>query len=159
MKRRIEAATDFLVGTIGEPGEREFYLQLRNGNEFLSFATEKSQVIALVDRFNLMLKDLKTRGIVFEASELPQLNLPLISEFVVVEMAISWNLELKRVLLDLYDQDRVNHVEAFLTPNNVSSFCNLANRVVASGRPICPFCALPINRDGHLCPRANGYRR
>mgnify|MGYP000079238776 CR=1 FL=1 len=31
--------------------------------------------------------------------------------------------------------------------------------LVAAGRPLCPFCTSPIDPKGHLCPRANGYRR
>jgi hypothetical protein len=31
--------------------------------------------------------------------------------------------------------------------------------VVAAGRQPCPFCAFPIDPQGHLCARANGYRR
>ncbi|MSY75448.1 MAG: DUF3090 family protein, partial [Actinobacteria bacterium] len=31
--------------------------------------------------------------------------------------------------------------------------------VVSAGRPACPFCSLPVDPNGHLCPRANGYRR
>jgi hypothetical protein len=23
----------------------------------------------------------------------------------------------------------------------------------------CPFCGIPIDPNGHLCPRSNGYRR
>ena len=159
MKRRFESAENFLVGTIGEPGEREFYLQFFNESAALAFAIEKQQVAALVERMNLILKDLKSRGILFKTTELPSLELPLISEFEISEIAISWNLDLKRVLIDLADEDRANQVEIFITADNVASFIKLALTVIASGRAVCPFCALPINRDGHLCPRANGYRR
>ena len=38
-------------------------------------------------------------------------------------------------------------------------FAERAQRVVAAGRPPCPFCNLPLDPDGHLCPRQNGYRR
>ena len=31
--------------------------------------------------------------------------------------------------------------------------------VVAAGRPACPFCTLPLDPDGHICPRQNGFRR
>jgi hypothetical protein len=27
--------------------------------------------------------------------------------------------------------------------------------VVAAGRPACLFCGLPVNIDGHACPRMN----
>lgn len=159
MKRRFEEAKNLLVGTIGEPGEREFYLQFFNENAALSFLIEKQQVAALVDRLNLILKDLKSRGISFAQHPLPDLELPLISEFVISEISISWSLDLKRVLIDLSDEDRANQVEVFITADNVTSFIKLALSVISAGRAICPFCALPINRDGHLCPRANGYRR
>lgn len=41
----------------------------------------------------------------------------------------------------------------------VKGFCLRAEQVVSSGRSACPFCNLPMNITGHLCPRANGYRR
>jgi len=34
-----------------------------------------------------------------------------------------------------------------------------ASAVVSAGRPPCPFCNQPLEPSGHICPRANGYRR
>ena len=39
------------------------------------------------------------------------------------------------------------------------AFAKRALAVVSAGRPPCPFCANPLDPDGHVCPRANGYRR
>ncbi|MBL8928898.1 MAG: DUF3090 domain-containing protein [Kineosporiaceae bacterium] len=39
------------------------------------------------------------------------------------------------------------------------AFAKRALAVVAAGRPPCPFCAGPLDADGHICPRSNGYRR
>ena len=39
------------------------------------------------------------------------------------------------------------------------SFAARAESVVAAGRASCPFCGGPVDADGHLCPRANGFRR
>jgi uncharacterized repeat protein (TIGR03847 family) len=36
-------------------------------------------------------------------------------------------------------------------------FARRAARVVASGRPPCPFCGQPLNPEGHVCIRSNGY--
>ena len=36
-------------------------------------------------------------------------------------------------------------------------FIARANDVVAAGRPPCPLCGLPLNPEGHICPRQNGY--
>ncbi len=38
-------------------------------------------------------------------------------------------------------------------------FAKRALDLVAAGRRPCPFCNLPLDPEGHLCPRANGYRR
>lgn len=39
------------------------------------------------------------------------------------------------------------------------AFAQRAAAVVGAGRPPCPFCGLPLDATGHLCPRQNGYRR
>lgn len=46
-----------------------------------------------------------------------------------------------------------------LTPAMARSFATRAESVVAAGRAPCPFCGGPIDPEGHLCPRANGFRR
>ena len=159
MRRRFEDTHNFIVGTIGEPGEREFYLQFKSGAQILSFAIDKSQVMALVERFLILLKDLKSRGISYRSTNLSDLQVPLISEFTIAEMSISWNLDAKKVLIDLYNEDKSEKIEALFTPDQIDSFCKLASEVISAGRPLCPFCSLPIDKSGHLCPRANGYRR
>lgn len=39
------------------------------------------------------------------------------------------------------------------------SFAKRAMEVVNAGRPPCPLCSLPLDPEGHVCPRQNGYRR
>lgn len=39
------------------------------------------------------------------------------------------------------------------------AFAARARRVVEAGRPQCPFCGNPMEPTGHLCVRANGFRR
>lgn len=46
-----------------------------------------------------------------------------------------------------------------MPPAMARSFAARAESVVGAGRPPCPFCGGPMDPDGHLCPRANGYRR
>jgi succinyl-CoA synthetase beta subunit len=49
----------FVVGTIGAPGEREFYFQIRQGSHLVTLATEKSQASALADRIATMTSEVK----------------------------------------------------------------------------------------------------
>ena len=50
-------------------------------------------------------------------------------------------------------------LQAIISIPQIRGFVNLANQVISAGREPCPFCGLPININGHLCPRANGYKR
>ncbi|MEZ5191238.1 MAG: DUF3090 family protein [Nocardioides sp.] len=46
-----------------------------------------------------------------------------------------------------------------LAAGQARAFVERAGRVVAAGRPSCPFCGEPVSPEGHLCVRANGFRR
>jgi uncharacterized repeat protein (TIGR03847 family) len=46
-----------------------------------------------------------------------------------------------------------------LTLAQADAFAKRTAAVVGAGRLPCPFCGIPIDPTGHLCPRANGYRR
>jgi uncharacterized repeat protein (TIGR03847 family) len=41
-------------------------------------------------------------------------------------------------------------------PAQMLAFAAKSLELVASGRPLCPVCGLPIDPEGHLCPRKNG---
>ena len=46
-----------------------------------------------------------------------------------------------------------------ITAAAARSFVERSLSVIGAGRPDCPFCGEPIDPDGHLCVRANGFRR
>ena len=54
----------FVAGTIGEPGDRTFFLQAREGGRVVSVALEKVQVAVLAERLGALLDELDLRGIV-----------------------------------------------------------------------------------------------
>ena len=60
------------------------------------------------------------------------------------------------------DTDEINADEVFvvkITASYARDFVARAQALVAGGRPPCPFCLQPLDPSGHICPRANGYRR
>jgi uncharacterized repeat protein (TIGR03847 family) len=66
MPRRLylfDAPDRFIVGTIGVPGSRTFYLQARDGTRVVSVSLEKLQVAALAERLGDLLDELDRRGI------------------------------------------------------------------------------------------------
>jgi uncharacterized repeat protein (TIGR03847 family) len=46
-----------------------------------------------------------------------------------------------------------------LSAGAARAFVSRSARVIEAGRPTCPFCSEPIDPEGHLCVRANGFKR
>ena len=164
----------FVTGTVGEPGERQFFLQVRSANRLISATLEKSQAQTMAQRLDLLVKqvlkeDLTLRSKAPERDDLP-LEQPIDSDFVVGAISIAWDGEQQRLIIELYsinnsddsdDSDDSEEAELvfWLTISQAQGFVWRTNAVVNAGRLPCPFCAIPIDPRGHLCPRANGYRR
>jgi uncharacterized repeat protein (TIGR03847 family) len=173
---RHQPASRFIVSAIGEPGQRKFFVQVKSESNINTVAIDKGQVVALADRLGELIQQLR-RGKLAPAEELTApaikdddpLELPIEADFSVGIISINWDNEFVVVNIQAASQDDellIDDIEfgpdliiANLKINQVKGFCDRANRVVNAGRPACPFCALPVDPRGHLCPRANGYRR
>jgi len=159
----------FIVGTIGAPGEREFYFQIRQKNILISLATEKSQATALAERISTIIREIKKSAPLSAVNPGPiddqPLELPLDSEFVVGAIGIAFDPALLEIEISFRGDDEVDDedsgplVEIHLDLSMALAFAQRTMSLVAAGRPLCPFCISPIDPKGHLCPRANGYRR
>jgi uncharacterized repeat protein (TIGR03847 family) len=186
MSRQVHefgAPDRFVVGTVGMPGERTFFLQARVGNAITSVALEKAQVSALADRIDQLLDEVS--GSRVAPDQVPTstpagladngpLDVPIVEEFRVGAMALGWDDASHKVVIeahavaeedeeipDIADDtpDGPDTLRVWLTPGHARAFADRARFVVAAGRPPCPFCSQPLDPDGHVCPRANGYRR
>ena len=70
MPRRLFVFDDpdrFSTGTVGQPGNRTFFLQVRAGTRVVSVVIEKSQVSALAERLGQLLVELDQNGVVEDA--------------------------------------------------------------------------------------------
>jgi uncharacterized repeat protein (TIGR03847 family) len=56
-------------------------------------------------------------------------------------------------------EDAPDALRVFLTLAEARDFAQHAQRIVAAGRPPCPLCGNPLDPEGHICPRLNGYHR
>ena len=161
----------FIVGTIGAPGEREFYFQIRQKNILVSLATEKSQAAALAERITTIIREIKKSAPLSVINPAPTddqpLELPLDSEFAVGAIGIAFDPSLLEIEISFRAEDADESedegtspvVEIHLDLSMAQAFAQRTMALVAAGRPLCPFCISPIDPRGHLCPRANGYRR
>ena len=169
----------FVVGTVGIPGERTFFLQARTGSRLVSVSLEKAQVAAIADRVLQILREIRLSEplVVFEKVSYDDqpLESPIDEEFRVGVIGLAYVSDRRLIEIDLQaimDSDSADEelleidttsdqdiLRVLMTPGYAESFAKRANTVVAAGRAPCPFCGGPIDPNGHLCPRANGYRR
>jgi len=169
MRNEFTKPDRFVAGTVGQPGERAFYLQIRSSSRLFSVAVEKAQVQAIAARMEIMVSEVRKANPLISVEKLPlddgPLESPIDSEFEIGAMSLSWNEETKLICVELFEleddeEDSEGEVlEINITLGMASSFSSRSKAVVNAGRLPCPFCGIPIDPRGHLCPRANGYRR
>jgi uncharacterized repeat protein (TIGR03847 family) len=158
-----------VAGTIGEPGERAFFIQARNKGRVISVALEKAQVQAIANRLELIVAEVKKGNPLISIESLPQddapLETPVEEEFQVGAISLAWNEIDKLISFELYElEDDENDEEGQVLEINLSlgmaiAFVQRSKALVNAGRLPCPVFAIPIDPRGPLCPRANGYRR
>lgn len=154
-----------------------------------SVALEKEQVALLAQQMDRLLDEvLRTSGgaapvpavAPSEAEDLAPLDLPVEEDFRVGTLALGWDPSESKVVIvaqapteDEVDDDTAPEIDAEddeavegpdllrvrLTGVMARAFAERAQAVVSAGRPPCPFCGLPLDPAGHICPRQNGYRR
>lgn len=176
-----------MAGTVGQPGQRTFFLQAREGPRVVSVALEKVQVAVLADRLGQLLEELGRQGVIaaVETAPMPDaapLEEPLNDVFRAGRLTLGWDVEAERVLVearaevdgegepadteesegvgdgdDEGDEDGPDVFTVRLTPATAQAFVERAVGVVGAGRPPCPLCGQPLDPQGHLCPRRNGH--
>ena len=158
-----------VAGTVGSPGERAFFVQAREKNRIVSVALEKAQVQAIANRLELIVAEVRKSSPLISVTTEPQddapLDTPVDEEFQVGSISLAWNEAEQLLSFELYElEDDEQEAEGQVLEINFSlgmalAFAQRSKAVVNAGRLPCPFCGIPIDPRGHLCPRANGYRR
>jgi len=202
----------FVAGTVGEPGQRTFFLQARKASQVVSVVLEKVQVQVLAERLDQLLDELEERGVTESTSEAATdsgpLDEPLVEAFRATTLTLGWDADAGLVLVEARaepieielesiqddededeadvddpDDEAVAELDASLaasilaafetsgdddedgpdvlrvrvTAEAARSFVKRAAEVIASGRPPCPLCGQPLDKQGHICPRKNGH--
>src|SRR6202043_2094389 len=103
----------FVAGTVGQPGERTFYLQASASGRVTSVALEKFQVSLLAERLDELLDGVVRRtgtpssppsaGLGGFADDGP-LDLPLMEDFRVGAIALAWDGEEERVVIEAQEE-------------------------------------------------------
>lgn len=167
-----------VVGTVGSPGERSFYLQARDGNRVVSVALEKQQSALLAEKIDEILDQLmQTDGnpISIPAStpvelvDNDPLDQPVAPEFQIGAITLGWDPTTAQVVIEVYPfeaddsaeaDDAINATDDETGPAEVMlvripvgtarAFAKRTLEVVGAGRPICTVCGSPIDPEGHV---------
>lgn len=161
------------VGTVGEPGQRTFYLQVRHTQQLVTLKMEKQQVAALAQLLAELLSDLPTPDV--PPGPAPDLEEPVLAEWPVGAMQLAYDTALDRIVIlaeevpvDDEPEDPDNPAgddgsgdegmaRISITREQAAALVIRSTELVASGRPMCPLCGNPIDPTGHSCPRTNGH--
>ena len=158
----------FIAGTVGEPGERAFFIQAQNGARLVTLALEKAQVAALAERLAIVINDLRRSDFSLHIRDTPRddapLHTPIESEFEVGAISLAWDESVSKMSIELFeittaDEEANISLKVALDLSQCDAFVKRSKALVSAGRLPCPFCGMPIDPKAHLCPRANGYRR
>lgn len=165
-----------VVGTIGLPGARTFYLQVRAGKQIVSIALEKQQSALLAEKIDEILDQLITvEGNPFSVPTSTPIELvdndqleTVQEQFRTGAMSLGWDPTTAQVVIEAYpitdvdaddnddslDEDGANEPEMLLVRMPVGTaraFSKRTREIVGAGRPTCPLCGYPIDADGHIC--------
>jgi len=158
------------VGAIGPPGRRQFFLRASSRAETVVLFCEKFHVQGLVVRMRQMLEaqGLSSPGEGQEAAAAE----PGDPEWTIGQLGLGYHESKRQFVIvareatenegdteeEAEDQSGLATARFWATPEQVMAFTRQAEQVLASGRPTCPYCGLPIDPGGHPCPAGNGSR-
>ncbi|BCW19383.1 hypothetical protein NtRootA9_20910 [Arthrobacter sp. NtRootA9] len=166
-----------VIGTIGAPGARTFYLQVRTGKDIVSIALEKQQSAQLAEKIDEILDQLGTidgnpfsvpAGTPIELVDNDQLE-TVEEQFRTGTMSLGWDPTTAQIVIEAYPltemddedvdgdlpgEDEADAAEMLLVRMPVGTaraFAKRTREIVGAGRPACPRCGYPIDPEGHVC--------
>src|ERR1700744_6157039 len=163
----------FVAGSVGQPGDRTFYLQATSVGRVTSVVLEKFQVSLLAERIDELLDEVLRRT--GDSTEIPEtappglrddgpLDLPLTEEFRVGAIALAWDSDGDRVVIEAQEESEepVEPLAEDLPPDSpggrrvrtppgpARAFAQRARQRAPAGPPPCPLCGLPLDAAGHV---------
>ena len=99
----------FVAGTIGQPGNRTFFLQARRAGQIVSVVLEKVQVAVLAERLGVLLDELEARGIALPTeiviADTAPLDEPINESFRATTLTLGWDGDTEQILVEARAED------------------------------------------------------
>lgn len=159
------------TGAIGPPGKRVFYLQGRSADTLVTLIVEKQQIQSLaigleqfLDDLHGRLPELQAASAEYEDSDM-ELEEPVDPSFRVGHIGLGYDEESDRLVLvarEIQAPDADPELAAvarfWCTRSQLRRMCSWGLDLASRGRPICGNCGMPIDPEGHFCPKRNGHK-
>lgn len=158
-----------VVGVIGAPGDRTFYLQVRTGKEIASVVLEKQQAAQLAENIDDILDQLLTvdgnpfsipTGTPIELVDNDPLEVDQ-EQFRTGAMSLGWDPSTSQIVIEAHpipDEDpdaapaeETEMLRVRMPVGTARAFAKRTREIVDAGRPMCTLCGYPIDPDGHTC--------
>lgn len=164
-----------VIGTVGLPGSRTFYLQARTRPRIVSIALEKEQAALLAQKVDEILDRLRevegNRWSVPTSTPVELVdNDPLDTveeQFRAGTIGIGWDPTTAQLILEAHplpdggelDEDLAEEPPApdaemmrvKMPVGTARAFARRTREVLNAGRPLCTLCGRPIDPEGHTC--------
>ena len=169
-----------MAGTVGQPGERTFYLQASSGRPGDQRRRWRSSRSACWPSASTSCSTRccgapaapASRRRPGRAADDGPLDLPLTEDFRVGAIALAWDGEEERVVIEAQEEtedpveplaedvpgDGPGVLRVRITPAAARAFAQRAMQIVGAGPAAVPAVRAAAGRDGHVCPRQNGHR-
>lgn len=160
----LDAVDRITAHAIGQPGQRVFYIQARQGRRLVSMIAEKEQVRALSEHIETFLEELVEKNPLISSVDdfmlVSDMSLeePLESAFRIGQLGLGYDADSDRVILLLQgieEDDETPTARLSATREQMKALSTHGLQVVSKGRKICGNCTRPIDPEGHFCPRMN----
>ena len=176
----FERVDRITAGAVGDPGQRTFFIQAREGERLITILVEKEQVELLGTSILEILASVGRETGEGPASDELGLEPPLEPLWRAGRLSIGYAEDRDLMLLEIEeeteeaedaeeeepvvpddtpdDAPEPARVRLWATREQMLALARHGAEVAARGRPRCRFCGNPIDPEGHLCPAMNGHR-
>ena len=162
----LEDVERITAGAVGEPGHREFYVQVRAAGAVISVLVEKEQVQLLAASVLELLSQVEEETGPGADEEEMRLEEPIEPLWRAGRLSIGYRededtivVELEELLSedeeDVREPDKL-HLSA--TREQMLALARQGASVCSRGRPTCALCGNPLDPEGHVCPATNGHK-
>ena len=172
----LDPVDKLTTGTVGEPGQRTFFIQASQGERVITIVVEKEQVELLGTSILEILASVGRETGEGPQEEALELEVPLEPLWRAGRLSIGYAEDRDLMLLELEelvdtpggqeaedageadDLPEPARVRVWATREQMFALARHGAAVAARGRPKCRFCGNPIDPEGHMCPAMNGHR-